>query len=72
MMEFLLRNVGVDVGVLHRHCSAEGRSAKVQGCIEHTGVATQLIQEAHEGKGDLAVLRLNLANAHGPIPHKLN
>lgn len=32
---------------------------------------TQLIREAHEGKGNLAVLWLDLANAYGSIPHKL-
>lgn len=42
----------------------------VPGCLEHTGVVTQLIREAHEGK-DLSVLWLDLANAYGSIPHKL-
>ncbi len=40
-------------------------------CLEHTGVVTQLIREAHENRGDLVVLWLNLANAYGSIPHKL-
>lgn len=43
----------------------------VPGCLEHSGVVIQLIREAHEGKGDLAVLWLDLANAYGSIPHKL-
>uniref|UniRef100_A0A1A8S175 Reverse transcriptase domain-containing protein n=1 Tax=Nothobranchius rachovii TaxID=451742 RepID=A0A1A8S175_9TELE len=43
----------------------------VPGCLEHTGVVTQLIREAKEGKGDLAVIWLDLANAYGSIPHKL-
>jgi hypothetical protein len=34
-------------------------------------VVTQLIREAKEGKGDLAVLCLDLTNAYGSIPHKL-
>ncbi|XP_041934289.1 LOW QUALITY PROTEIN: uncharacterized protein LOC121697073, partial [Alosa sapidissima] len=34
-------------------------------------VVTQLIREAREGKGDLTVLWLDLANAYGSIPHKL-
>ena len=34
-------------------------------------MVTQLIREAREGKGDLAVLWLDLANAYGSIPHKL-
>ena len=41
------------------------------GCLEHTGVVTQLIREAREGKGDLAVLWLYLTDAYGSIPHKL-
>ena len=34
------------------------------GCLEHTGVVTQILREAREDKGDLA-------NAYGSIPHKL-
>ena len=41
------------------------------GCIEITGVLTQLIREAKEGKGDLSVVWLDLTNAYGSIPHKL-
>jgi len=41
------------------------------GCVEHTGVVTQPLREAHEGKGDLAVLWLDLANAYGSIPQRL-
>lgn len=35
------------------------------------GVQEQLIREAREGKGDLAVLWLDLANAYSSIPQKL-
>lgn len=35
------------------------------------GVQEQLIREAREGKGDLAVLWLDLANVYSSIPHKL-
>ncbi|XP_077372334.1 uncharacterized protein LOC144033646 [Festucalex cinctus] len=65
MTEFLLRNTYIDTSV------QKGGVPKVPGCIEHTGVVTQLIREAREGKGDLAVLWLDLANAYGSIPHKL-
>lgn len=41
------------------------------GCLEHTGVVNQLIREAREGRGDLAVIWLDLTNAYGSIPHKL-
>ncbi|XP_063050108.1 uncharacterized protein LOC134444859 [Engraulis encrasicolus] len=65
LMEFLLRNTYIDTSV------QKGGVPKVPGCIEHTGVVTQLIREAREGKGDLAVLWLDLANAYGSMPHKL-
>ncbi|XP_062387675.1 uncharacterized protein LOC134076569 [Sardina pilchardus] len=65
MTEFLLRNAYIDTSV------QKGGVPRVPGCIEHTGVVTQLIREAREGKGDLAVLWLDLANAYGSIPHKL-
>ena len=32
---------------------------------------TQVVQEAKENKGDLAVLWLDLVNAYGSMPHKL-
>jgi hypothetical protein len=41
------------------------------GCIEHTSALTQLIQEAKEGKKDLTLVWLDLANAYGSIPHQL-
>ena len=43
----------------------------MSGCLEHTGVVTQLIREARENKGNLSVLWLDLVNAFGSIPHKL-
>lgn len=30
-----------------------------------------MLREAHEGKGDLDVLWLDLANVYGSMPHKL-
>lgn len=65
MTEFLLRNNFTGTS------AQKGGVPKVPGCIEHTGVVTQLIREARGGKGDLAVLGLQLANAYGSIPHKL-
>lgn len=61
----LLSNKYIDTSV------QKGGTPGVPGCIEHTGVVTQLIREAREGKGDLAVLWLDLTNAYGSIPHKL-
>ncbi|XP_038147774.1 uncharacterized protein LOC119787807 [Cyprinodon tularosa] len=65
LMEFLLKNSYIDTSV------QKGGVPGVPGCIEHTGVVTQLIREARESRGDLAVLWLDLANAYGSIPHKL-
>ncbi|XP_028292553.1 uncharacterized protein LOC114455485 [Gouania willdenowi] len=65
LTDFLLKNSYIDTSV------QKGGIPKVSGCLEHTGVVTQLIREARENKGDLAVLWLDLANAYGSIPHKL-
>ena len=40
------------------------------GSLEHMGVVTQLIREAREGKGDLAILWLDLTKHLWVIPHK--
>ncbi|KAL7875790.1 hypothetical protein AOLI_G00107530 [Acnodon oligacanthus] len=50
LMRFLLKNTYIDTLV------QKGGVPGVSGCIEHTGAITQLIREAHESKGDLAVL----------------
>ncbi|XP_073731592.1 uncharacterized protein [Misgurnus anguillicaudatus] len=65
LTDFLLRNAYIDTSV------QKGGVPKIPGCIEHTGVVTQLRREAREGKGDLAILWLDLANAYGSIPHRL-
>ncbi|RXN38269.1 reverse transcriptase [Labeo rohita] len=62
---FLQKNSYIDTSV------QKGGVPGVPGCLEHTGVVTQLIREAKESKGDLATLWLDLANAYGSIPHKL-
>lgn len=41
------------------------------GCLEHTGVISQLIQEAKEKKGNLTVAWFDFANAYGSIHHNL-
>lgn len=41
------------------------------GCMEHTGVITQLLKDVKAHKGDMAFLWLDLKNAYGSIPHKL-
>ncbi|XP_050957201.1 uncharacterized protein LOC127158092 [Labeo rohita] len=65
LMEYLLKNGYIDTSV------QKGGVPGVPGCLEHTGVVTQLIREARESRGDLATLWLDLTNAYGSIPHKL-
>nr|BAC82598.1 reverse transcriptase [Takifugu rubripes] len=65
LTDFLLKNNYIDTSV------QTGGIPGVPGCLEHNGVVTQLIREAHESKGELAVLWLDLTNAYGSIPHKL-
>ncbi len=65
LTEFLLKNNYIDPSVQKRGIPG------APGCLEHTCVVTQLIREAHENRGDLVVLWLDLANAYGSIPHKL-
>ncbi len=65
LTEFLLKNNYIDPSV------QKGGIPRAPGCLKHTGVVTQLIREAHENRGNLVVLWLDLANAYGSIPHKL-
>ena len=65
MTRYMLDNNYVDISV------QKGGVPGVSGCIEHTSVLTQIIREAREGKGELAVIWLDLANAYGSMPHKL-
>lgn len=55
MMDFLLGNAYIDTAL------QKGGILMVPGCIEHTGVVTQLIQERWEGN----VLWFDLADAYG-------
>ena len=65
LTSFMLSNGYIDIAV------QKGGVPGVSGCVEHTGSLTQIIREARENKGDLAVLWLDLMNAYGSIPHKL-
>ncbi|XP_061896514.1 uncharacterized protein LOC133645675 [Entelurus aequoreus] len=62
---YLAKNTYIDTSV------QKGGISGMSGCMEHTGVVTQLIREARENKGNLSVLWLDLANAFGSFPHKL-
>lgn len=50
MTRYMLDNNYVDKAV------QQGGVPGVSGCIEHTSVLTQIIREAREGKGELAVI----------------
>lgn len=65
LSNFLLSNQYIDTSV------QKGGIPGVPGCLEHTGVVTQLIREPREGRGDLTVLWLYLTNAYGSISDKL-
>ena len=65
LSKYLLANQYIDTSV------QKGGVTGVPGCLEHTGVVTQLLREARENKGDLVVLWLDLENAYGSIPHKI-
>ncbi|XP_077083545.1 uncharacterized protein LOC143736754 isoform X1 [Siphateles boraxobius] len=65
LADFFLKNGYIDTSV------QSGGISGVPGCLEHTGVVTQLLREARENKGELVVLWLDLANAYGSMPHKL-
>ena len=39
----------------------------MSGCIEHTGVISQLLKDAKKDKGDMAILWLDLKNSYGSI-----
>ncbi len=60
---YLAKNTYINTSV------QKGGIPGMSGCMEHTGVATQLIREARENKGNLSVLWLDLANAFGSTPH---
>lgn len=49
----------------------KGSNSGMPGCLEHTGVVTQLIREATKNKGNLSALWLDRVRAFGSIPLKL-
>lgn len=65
LTDYFLKNSYIDTSV------QKGGIPKVSGCLEHTRMVTQLIREARENRGDIAVQWLDLTNAYSSIPHKL-
>ena len=53
MTNYMLGNQYIDIAV------QKGGVPGVSGCIEHTSVLTQIIREAKESKGELAVIWLD-------------
>ena len=49
----------------------KGGVAGVPGCIEHTTMIWESIQQARRNRLSLYVVWLNLANAYGSVPHQL-
>lgn len=65
LADFLLKNHYIDTSV------QKGGIPGVPGCLEYTGVVTQLLRDAMENRGDLSVLWLDPANTYGSMLHKL-
>ncbi|XP_063420791.1 uncharacterized protein LOC134706007 [Mytilus trossulus] len=65
MTSYMTDNNYVDTSV------QKGGIPGFSGCIEHTSIISQLIQEAKVNKKDLTVVWLDLANAYDTIPHML-
>merc|ERR1712213_49860 len=65
LTKFAMENGRIDTSI------QKGGVPGMAGCLEHTAVISQLIREAKEGKGDLVVTWLDIANAYGSMPHSL-
>ena len=65
LAQFAMANGRIDTSI------QKGGVPGMAGCLEHTAVISQLIREAKEGKGDLVVTWLDIANAYGSLPHEV-
>ena len=65
LLDFLLDNNYIDTAI------QKGGIPGVSGCLEHTALLSQLIQEAKTEKKNLVVTWLDITNAYGSIPHRL-
>ena len=63
LTDFLLNNGYIDTTV--QKAGIPG----FPGCLEHSAMIWDMIQQAREDKADLAVAWLDLANAYGSVPH---
>merc|ERR1712212_635220 len=65
LLKFAIANECIDTSI------QKGGVPGMSGCLEHTAVISQLIREAKEGKGDLVVTWLDVANVYGSLPHRV-
>ena len=65
LTSFLLANGYVDTSV------QKGGVPGIAGCLEHGSMIWEAIQRAKEGKRNLDVIWLDLANAYGSVPHQM-
>ena len=65
LTQFIKANKYIDESI------QKGGVPGVSGCLEHTALLSQLIREAKEGRKNLVVTWLDIANAYGSIPHSL-
>ncbi|XP_005112736.1 uncharacterized protein LOC101856396 [Aplysia californica] len=65
LMSYLLTNGYVDTIV------QKGGVPGIVGCLEHGSMILKAVQKAKEGKRNLDVIWLDLANANGLVPHQM-
>ena len=65
LLDYTLSNGYIDTAI------QKGGIPGVSGCLEHTALLSQLIQEAKTEKKNLVITWLDISNAYGSIPHKL-
>ncbi|KAI8507130.1 hypothetical protein Bbelb_155690 [Branchiostoma belcheri] len=65
LLKYMMDNNYIDTSI------QKGGVPGCSGCIEHTSILSQLIQEAKAGKKVLAIVWLDLQNAYGSVPHQL-
>ena len=63
--KYMLKNQYIDTNV------QKGGVPGISGCLEHTAIVSQLIQEAKNNKEDLVDTWLDIRNAYGSIPHRV-
>ncbi len=63
--DFVIKNNFINTSI------QKGGIPNVSGCIEHTAILSQLINEAKRNKSNLVVTWLDIANAYGSIPHNV-